>query len=102
MLVSLALVRSNALSAQTFPVPTKLWAAQISPTDIMLSWAKVPGAVLYRIHSVTGASSKLLGEPGASGDSYVVRGLRQFYPRGLVTLGELGETTARQCTMSVR
>ena len=57
----------------SFPPPTNLWAAQTSPTEITLSWRRVPGALQYRLYVLAGDSARSIGRIQRSGDRYVQR-----------------------------
>jgi len=59
--------------AKQLAVPPKLWAAQVSPTEITLTWGSIPGAIAYEIffRDAKGGTVKL-GEAGASATRYVV------------------------------
>ena len=57
----------------SFPPPTHLWAAQTSPTEITLSWRRVPGALQYRLYTLVGDSAQSIGWTQRSGDRFVRR-----------------------------
>jgi hypothetical protein len=57
------------------PPPSGLSARQTSPTEIVLTWEKVPNAREYRVYVAPPAAPHMAGRPGlvgSSGDRYVI------------------------------
>lgn len=72
-LVALPLATAAAQTqAKQLAAPGKLWAAQVSPTEVTLTWGTVAGAVGYRVF-VQNPKGELvrLGDLSASGTRYV-------------------------------
>jgi hypothetical protein len=59
----------------TMEAPTGLSARQTSPTQILLTWEKVPGAQEYRVYVTPPPAAQLTGRPGVvggSGDRFII------------------------------
>jgi hypothetical protein len=64
---------ATARQTAVFAAPDRLWAAQTSPTDITLSWQRVPGALEYRLYAIEDGQPRQVGTTRASGDRFVQR-----------------------------
>ena len=89
----------SARGQDSFPAPSRFWAAQTAPDSISMNWSVVPGVRYYRLYSIpAGGTATAIGESrGATADWWVfpIKAYGQPLRFGIEAVSESGEVSRR-------